>query len=38
MTKKRVGREFFAAHTVTELMGWTDFALEDAGRLTEPMR
>src|SRR6478672_3323260 len=38
MTKKRVGREFFAAHAVTELMGWTDFALEDAGRLTEPMR
>ena len=24
-------REFFAAHTVTELAGWTDFALEDAG-------
>jgi molybdopterin-dependent oxidoreductase alpha subunit len=30
--------EFFAAHTVTELSGWTDFALEDAGRLTHPMR
>ena len=38
MTPKRVERAFFAAHTVTELMGWTDFALEDAGRLTEPMR
>ena len=38
MTKKRAGRDFFAAHTVTELMGWTDFELEDAGRLTEPMR
>jgi molybdopterin-dependent oxidoreductase alpha subunit len=38
MTKKRVTREFFAAHTVAELLGWTDFALEDAGRLTEPMR
>jgi molybdopterin-dependent oxidoreductase alpha subunit len=37
MTRKRVGRDFFAAHTVTELSGWTDFALEDAGRLTEPM-
>lgn len=37
MTSKRVGREFFAAHSVTELMGWSDFALEDAGRLTEPM-
>jgi molybdopterin-dependent oxidoreductase alpha subunit len=37
MTPKRVGREFFAAHTVTELSEWTDFALEDQGRLTEPM-
>ncbi|MCP2324382.1 molybdopterin-dependent oxidoreductase alpha subunit [Hamadaea flava] len=37
MTPKRVGREFFAAHSVAELSGWSDFALEDAGRLTEPM-
>ncbi|GAA2121671.1 FdhF/YdeP family oxidoreductase [Kitasatospora saccharophila] len=37
MTGKRVGREFFAAHTVSELSGWSDFALEDRGRLTEPM-
>ncbi|RFU87527.1 formate dehydrogenase [Streptomyces triticagri] len=37
MTNKRVGREFFAAHSVTELAGWSDFALEDQGRLTEPM-
>ncbi|MFF3008450.1 FdhF/YdeP family oxidoreductase [Kitasatospora sp. NPDC057940] len=37
MTCKRVGREFFAAHSVTELSGWSDFALEDQGRLTEPM-
>ena len=37
MTRKRVDRDFFAAHTVTELAGWTDFALEDQGRLTEPM-
>ncbi|WP_157032350.1 FdhF/YdeP family oxidoreductase [Kitasatospora cheerisanensis] len=37
MTGKRVGREFFAAHTVTELSGWSDHALEDQGRLTEPM-
>jgi anaerobic selenocysteine-containing dehydrogenase len=37
MTRKRVGRAFFAAHTVTELSGWTDFALEDQGRLTEPV-
>ncbi|MGW1160897.1 FdhF/YdeP family oxidoreductase [Streptomyces sp. NPDC002513] len=37
MTHKRVGREFFAAHSVTELSGWSDYALEDQGRLTEPM-
>lgn len=37
MTSKRVGREFFAKHSVAELSTWTDFALEDAGRLTEPM-
>lgn len=37
MTDKRVGRDFFAAHTVSELSGWSDFALEDQGRLTEPM-
>ncbi|MFE5793434.1 FdhF/YdeP family oxidoreductase [Streptomyces sp. NPDC056503] len=37
MTRKRVGREFFAAHPVTELAGWTDHALENEGRLTEPM-
>jgi molybdopterin-dependent oxidoreductase alpha subunit len=38
MTHKRVGAEFFAAHTVTELSQWTDNALESQGRLTEPMR
>jgi len=37
MTPKKTGPEFFAAHTVTELSEWTDFALEDQGRLTEPM-
>nr|WP_209439578.1 FdhF/YdeP family oxidoreductase [Kitasatospora phosalacinea] len=37
MTGKRAGREFFAAHTVSELSTWSDFALEDRGRLTEPM-
>ncbi|MFE9040299.1 FdhF/YdeP family oxidoreductase [Streptomyces sp. NPDC007818] len=37
MTRKRVGRDFFAAHSVTELAGWTDHALENEGRLTEPM-
>ncbi|MFD8725185.1 FdhF/YdeP family oxidoreductase [Streptomyces sp. NPDC059629] len=38
MTPKRVGREFFAAHSVSELSEWSDFSLEDQGRLTEPMR
>src|SRR6202048_3008791 len=38
MTRKLVERDFFATHTVKELMGWTDYALEAAGRLTEPMR
>lgn len=37
MTNKRVGRAFFAAHSVTELAGWSDHDLEDQGRLTEPM-
>jgi molybdopterin-dependent oxidoreductase alpha subunit len=37
MTHKRVGREFFAAHSVGELSAWSDFELEDQGRLTEPM-
>ncbi|MFI8002897.1 FdhF/YdeP family oxidoreductase [Streptomyces sp. NPDC086010] len=37
MTPKRVGRDFFAAHSVTELYGWSDYDLENQGRLTEPM-
>ncbi|RDH74695.1 formate dehydrogenase [Mycolicibacterium moriokaense] len=37
MTSKRVGADFFLRHTVSELSTWTDFALEDQGRLTEPM-
>ncbi len=38
MTKKRADRNFFAKHTVSELLGWSDFQLENEGRLTEPMR
>ncbi|MED5814069.1 FdhF/YdeP family oxidoreductase [Mycolicibacterium sp. 050232] len=37
MTHKRCGSDFFAQHTVSELATWSDFALEDQGRLTEPM-
>ncbi|WP_103122604.1 FdhF/YdeP family oxidoreductase [Methylopila sp. Yamaguchi] len=38
LTRRRVAREFFETHTVTELLGWSDYALEEQGRLTEPMR
>ncbi|WP_342119666.1 FdhF/YdeP family oxidoreductase [Pseudoduganella sp. OTU4001] len=37
-TSKRVTPEFFGAHTVTELLGQTDYELEQHGRLTHPMR
>ncbi|MGW5438916.1 FdhF/YdeP family oxidoreductase [Nocardia asteroides] len=37
MTHKRCTPEFFAAHTVAELATWSDFDLEDQGRLTHPM-
>ncbi|MFL1428452.1 MULTISPECIES: FdhF/YdeP family oxidoreductase [unclassified Nocardiopsis] len=37
MTRKRAGKEFFAAHTVTELKAWSDHELEAAGRLVGPM-
>lgn len=37
-TRRRVPPDFFAAHTVTELLGWTDHALEGEGRITHPMR
>lgn len=38
LTGKRCGPEFFARHTVGELLGWSDFQLEDQGRLTTPLR
>ncbi|TSJ63918.1 FdhF/YdeP family oxidoreductase [Starkeya sp. 3C] len=37
-TAKRCTPEFLAAHTVTELEGWSDYDLEMVGRLTHPMR
>ena len=37
-TKFRVTREFFAQHSVSELMQQSDYWLEMQGRLTEPMR
>jgi len=36
-TAKRVGPDFFATHTVTDLWDWTDHKLEDQGRLTHPL-
>ncbi|HEX4742546.1 MAG TPA: FdhF/YdeP family oxidoreductase [Caulobacteraceae bacterium] len=36
-TNKRVTPEFFAEHTVAELSTWSDYELENAGRLTHPM-
>ncbi|WP_276122525.1 FdhF/YdeP family oxidoreductase [Pararhizobium qamdonense] len=36
-TAKRVGPDFFTAHTVTDLWQWTDHKLEDQGRLTHPL-
>lgn len=37
-TAKRVGPEFFTAHTVKELERWPDHDLEELGRLTHPLR
>ena len=36
-TGKRAAPALFAAHTVSQLWQWTDHALENEGRLTEPM-
>jgi anaerobic selenocysteine-containing dehydrogenase len=36
-TAKRTTPEFFAAHTVSELWNWSDFDLENEGRLTHLM-
>lgn len=37
-TTKKVTPDFFATHSVEALRSWTDHDLEDAGRLTHPMR
>jgi molybdopterin-dependent oxidoreductase alpha subunit len=36
-TTRRVNRDFFAEHTVKDLVGHTDYWLGQQGRLTEPM-
>jgi molybdopterin-dependent oxidoreductase alpha subunit len=38
ITAHRCTPEFFARHTVTEMLDWDDYALEKTGRLTHPMR
>mgnify|MGYP001553649800 FL=1 len=37
-TSRRADPDFFAEHTVSELRGWPDHELEQAGRLTHPLR
>ena len=38
LTSRRIGADFFARHSVAQLEAMSDYALEEAGRLTEPMR
>jgi molybdopterin-dependent oxidoreductase alpha subunit len=38
ITTHRATPAFFAKHTVTELLEWDEFRLEQVGRLTRPMR
>ena len=38
LTTRRCKPEFFARHTVSELLSWKDHDLEQEGRLTHPMR
>lgn len=38
LTRDRCGPDFFAQHTVTDLRSLSDHELEEAGRLTHPLR
>lgn len=38
LTSLRTTPEFFEHHTLSELRGWTDYELEQHGRLTHPLR
>src|SRR6201995_2765736 len=38
LTRRRCTPDFFAGHTLTDLMDWSDFDLEQTGRLTAPLR
>ncbi len=35
--KKKLTADFFAAHSVEEMLGWSDFEIGKQGRLAEPM-
>ena len=37
-TERRATPAFFAQHSLSALRGWTDYDLENVGRLTHPMR
>jgi molybdopterin-dependent oxidoreductase alpha subunit len=37
-TSKRIGPDFFDKYSVTELLTWPDYNLEEKGRLTHPLR
>ncbi|MFN3859356.1 MAG: FdhF/YdeP family oxidoreductase [Caulobacter sp.] len=37
-TSRRATPEVVGAHTLAEMRGWSDHAIEDLGRLTEPLR
>jgi len=38
ITNRRCEPEFFAEHSVSKLESWSDYDLEELGRLTEPMK
>jgi molybdopterin-dependent oxidoreductase alpha subunit len=38
LTTRRCTPDFFAKHTVSELRNWSDYDLEQQGRLTHPLR
>lgn len=38
LTSKRTTPDFFARHKVSELLKWSDYDLENQGRLTHPVR
>ena len=36
-TTARVNPEFFASHSIQEMLGWSDYKLNSSGRITHPM-